>query len=335
MQMTGWKPIPRILCNTLARLPLGHSEDEPTLSSKHSLITGTRIMKRQIKTVVAVATLAWTASSTLTADACDRGGRRVSIGRSRIGTSLSHSPYRRYSPPVYRQPQPVYSQPQPVYSQPQPVYSQSQPVYSQPFQTAPAIGNRVVSTPVAGTRPATGTNLAVPTGRQVSAPPARPVSNPQNRGQVQQSNRPANTPAPTQRKAGGNGNPEASALQLLASITDSGDSDKADESNTQIPEFSASASSETSPHVGTWKVSLPGSQSVQLVLKGDSSFAWTATKNGKSSSFQGQYRLEEGRLTLVRSSDLQKMAGSWTGQGTGFTFKLDGATTAGLNFSRG
>ena len=44
--------------------------------------------------------------------------------------------------------------------------------------------------------------------------------------------------------------------------------------------------------------------------------------------------MEEGRLTLVRSSDLQQMEGSWTGQGSSFTFKLDGAATAGLNFSR-
>jgi hypothetical protein len=29
------------------------------------------------------------------------------------------------------------------------------------------------------------------------------------------------------------------------------------------------------------------------------------------------------------------MAGSWSGDGDQFTFKLDGATTGGLNFKRG
>ncbi len=102
----------------------------------------------------------------------------------------------------------------------------------------------------------------------------------------------------------------------------------------QIPDF-APADSNTDPaHVGTWTVNLPGNQSVQLVLNGDSSFTWTATKNGNSSNFQGQYRLESDRLTLVRSNDLKQMSGSWTVSGEGFTFKLDGATTGGLSFNR-
>ncbi len=81
-------------------------------------------------------------------------------------------------------------------------------------------------------------------------------------------------------------------------------------------------------------MSLPGNQSVELTLNSDSSFIWTASKDGKSNSFQGQFRLEGNRLTLVRSNDLQQMTGNWSGADNQFTFKLDGATTGGLAFQR-
>ena len=73
-------------------------------------------MKRRIKTLVAVTTLAFTASASIHAEACDRGGRRISLSRGRIGASFS--PFNRYSPPTYAQPQVVYRQPQVVYQQP-------------------------------------------------------------------------------------------------------------------------------------------------------------------------------------------------------------------------
>ena len=71
-----------------------------------------------------------------------------------------------------------------------------------------------------------------------------------------------------------------------------------------------------------------------MKLNSDGNFTWTATKDGKSSNFQGQFRLESGQLTLVRSSDLQQMTGSWAGAENQFTFKLDGATSGGLAFQR-
>ena len=81
-------------------------------------------------------------------------------------------------------------------------------------------------------------------------------------------------------------------------------------------------------------MNLPGNQSVELSLNENGTFRWTATKQGKSSAFEGQYRLETGRLTLVRSTDLQQMAGSWTANGEKFTFKLDGTKAGGLAFAR-
>ncbi|MEM9586926.1 MAG: hypothetical protein AAGA03_06560 [Planctomycetota bacterium] len=120
---------------------------------------------------------------------------------------------------------------------------------------------------------------------------------------------------------------EASALQMLASLNDSA-------APPTIPEFSAATDSNAMPHVGTWTVNLPGNQSVTLQLDASGRFSWTATKAGQSSTFQGQYRLEQGKLTLVRDNDLQQMKGSWTGQGSSFTFTLDGTNNGGLCFQR-
>tara|TARA_R110002073_G_scaffold65408_8_gene163350 strand:+ start:363 stop:728 length:366 start_codon:yes stop_codon:yes gene_type:complete len=120
---------------------------------------------------------------------------------------------------------------------------------------------------------------------------------------------------------------------MLASINNV-ESSPAEETQPQMPEFTAASSTTAGAHVGNWKVNLPGNQSVELVLADDGKFSWTATKEGKSNSFSGQYRLENGQLTLVRSNDLQQMSGQWTGSEGNFTFKLDGATNGGLNFQR-
>lgn len=131
------------------------------------------------------------------------------------------------------------------------------------------------------------------------------------------------------------GSSELSALQMLSTLN--GNDVPLPENNAEaveVPEFTAAATQSTGGHVGNWSVALPGNQAISLMLNNDNTFNWTATKEGKSSSFQGQYRLEGERLTLVRSNDLQQMVGNWTGDGTNFTFKLDGATTSGLAFSR-
>jgi hypothetical protein len=138
---------------------------------------------------------------------------------------------------------------------------------------------------------------------------------------------------------------ELSALQMLASLNGEATgpamaAEVSPEAAVEAPAFSAQAVQANSAmptnmvHVGTWRVGLPGNQNITLALNPDNSFQWNAIKDGKSSSFQGQYRMEGGRLTLVRSNDLQQMAGSWNGEGTNFTFKLDGATTSGLAFVR-
>ena len=101
-----------------------------------------------------------------------------------------------------------------------------------------------------------------------------------------------------------------------------------------LPQFTAAPAASQPGQSGTWQVALPGNQMIQLVLNDDSSFAWTASKDGKSSSFDGRYILENGRLTLVRSNDLQQMSGSWNQTERGASFKLDGTNSSALEFSR-
>jgi hypothetical protein len=132
---------------------------------------------------------------------------------------------------------------------------------------------------------------------------------------------------------------QQSALQALAAIGKeaapaANQATSNDAPAATIPEFTAASPNATDSHLGAWRVSLPGNQSVELNLDADGKFVWKATKSGSTSQFNGQYRLADGKLTLVRSADLQQMTGSWTAQKTGFTFKLDGSKTGGLNFIR-
>ncbi len=125
-----------------------------------------------------------------------------------------------------------------------------------------------------------------------------------------------------------------SALELLASIESAPQTEVAAQQEFAIPDFTTAAFQSEATHVGLWTVALPGNQSIALTLNSDNSFSWNASKDGQSSTFEGQYRLEDGRLTLVRSNDLQQMSGSWSDEGTNSVFKLDGATNSGLSFAR-
>ncbi|QDT09324.1 hypothetical protein [Planctomycetes bacterium K23_9] len=269
-----------------------------------------------------------------------------------------------YSQPSYAQPQysqPVYSQSvhsQSVYvqpTQPQTIYSQpasSQVTYQQPStpsisaqavpqpttqstvpqRSMPVVSQTTNQQPSATSSLRTQTMASTITGQTNSVNPAN-VATPATSPAAQ----PATTQTPAQKSAPTTA--QQSALQALASISKAGGeaTKVTPETTTTIPQFTAATATlpnTTAGHVGTWRVSLPGSQSVELNLASDGTFTWTATKNGKSSKFDGEYRLAQGRLTLVRSADLQQMVGDWTANDSGFAFKLDGTKTGGLNFKR-
>ena len=88
---------------------------------------------------------------------------------------------------------------------------------------------------------------------------------------------------------------------------------------------------------GTWTASLSNGARVQLLLQADGNFNWTAVnKDGQSSSFQGTYSLDNGSLSLNRSTDGQKLSGSLTNSSANsFSFKLADAQSSSLDFVRG
>jgi len=137
---------------------------------------------------------------------------------------------------------------------------------------------------------------------------------------------------------------ESSALAALAALA--GETASGESAAPQTPSDAAvapaaeapaanDAASSSSRHVGTWRATLPANVVIELQLGDGGSFTWNVQKDGKTTSFAGQYRVTDGRLTLVRSNDLQKMAGNWTPSDNGFTFRLDGANNGGLDFRRG
>lgn len=265
-------------------------------------------MKRRIKQLFfAAASIAVSVSCTVPATAC--GGRG---GRSFVSVSRGHYPVAR----------------QPVYIAPQ------RPICNEPPAIAP-----VVAPPINGVAPVHG---------QIGMPVPGGVP---NAGQIGQSSATVSTPTKLQSPSPAPAaqpstvsasNAETSALQMLVSMS-GGQSSQSNaaapqtpsiQTNAQGAQVSASQQQPAADHVGRWTAALPGNQSVQLQLNADGSFVWTANRAGKSSMFQGQFRLAGGQLTLVRSNDLQKMAGSWTGAANQFTFKLDGATSSGIAFKR-
>jgi len=136
--------------------------------------------------------------------------------------------------------------------------------------------------------------------------------------------------------------PEQSALQRLASLAeDTAPVNRSRSEPTEVPQFAPAATQDTlatppaPPHLGIWQANLANQASVQLRLGDDGQFQWSATQQGKVSTFHGEYRLQEGRLMLVRSGDRQQLEGNWSGDAqNGFRFQLDGAQDAGLEFRR-
>ncbi len=271
-------------------------------------------MKRQFKKIIIVAaSLATVASSVTPAAACGgRGGGYGGFGGGFVRSNVVQrsAVYAPCSQPVYQQPQ-VYKPAPIITPQPTAVINQSRPVQGiarNPQATLPSQAS-----------------IATPAVQQPTTSAVVPAS---NRLTSAASNNAVKTPV-----ADSTISAETSALKMLQALG-STPQPTTSSAATTIPEFTAAAKKTAEAHVGTWKVNLPNSQSVELVLQADGKFIWTAVGKGNQKTFGGQYRMDDGRLTLVRSSDLQQMSGSWTGSENQFTFKLDGANNGGLSFQR-
>ena len=218
-------------------------------------------------------------------------------GRGRIGITISRSPARHYVRPVSRNSQPAY----PSALRPRPLPDRA--------SVAAQAGQPAVVVP---TNPSPQTSFAV-------ASPQSPTSTVTANAQISGDSQPAEDVAQT-------------ALQLLGSMSQREVSQAtSDSSEQQIPQFAPSVSQS---HIGVWKVDISDNQSVKLTLNADDTFVWTATKQGKASTFNGEYRLKDGLLKLVRKGDLQQMSGTWKGKDSQFIFQLQGSSTAGLGFTR-
>ncbi|MCC9644190.1 hypothetical protein LOC71_18060 [Rhodopirellula sp. JC740] len=322
-------------------------------------------MKIQAKKwILAASVISTVAGSTIEAEACG-GARRGGISRvvSQLHSSRSANRYRtpspRYSTHQYSQPH-HYAQPAPTYRSapvgvpatsiaPQTVQGQfapqavSQPVAQPQTFAAQTPQQRVAQPQVSASQPVAAQSQQVATQRQAAPQQAvsqQPVSQPVA-AQPAATQAAANQPAATNPAASA----KDSALAMLASINQrtaqpaQATPVAQTPANTQIPSFGSATSASSvqpaaQPHVGSWSVTLPGNQSVALKLNSDGSFVWAASKDGSTSQFSGQYVLNNGSLTLVRSNDLQKMVGTWTATQSGFVFQVGGGTNGGLNFTR-
>ncbi len=278
-------------------------------------------MTKNVKRFMIASVIACSTMQTVPASACggrggsgNRGGISIGFGGGGMQAVLHSSVPAR---PVYH---PVVVS-QPTYAP----HTYAQPAYSQPHDSQPIQASSI--------------NLTIPQSQQVPTQqvPTQQVSTQQVSTTavptaVGASPTVSETPAQTSSVAN---QPIPSALQMLASLAlePALEADTASDA-VSIPEFTTAKPAMTNANIGTWKVSLPGNQSVELNLNEIGQFTWTATKSGAASTFTGTYQLENGQLTLVRANDNQQMRGTWTPSENGFTFKLDGATTGGLTFAR-
>ena len=239
---------------------------------------------------------------------CGAGGYRPPV---RVHSYRAPQVY--HAPQVYRAPQ-TYRAPQ-VYHAPV-----NRQIAQQPVQTIPTINVAAPRPAVVAPSQASPVRLAPTQQLTVPTQPPVPDTTPPSTVPVAAPSQPL---APSAQQ-------EASALALLMGEPTS----QTQTPQTQTISTSTSSTPSTPSHLGTWRATTRGQATVTLTLNSDSSFNWVANNQGKSSQFSGTFTLSEGKLTLARSSDNQKLTGDFAFAGSGFNFKLAGAKDNGLNFAR-
>lgn len=291
-------------------------------------------MKRFTKTLtLALAGLGSISTLALDAEACGPRGRSGGhYGGQRV---------------VYVQPRPVCYQPKPVVRHPQyppmnvqvhgqQVYGQQvvgQQVQGQPVQAQqPVVAAKPVAT--VGGVSSVGTSAVNALGGQPVQ--TQQVSTRQVQGQPVQTGAVAQQGVATQAPAAGAAQPQAAApMSAQQSALDAlGGLGGAEQAQPAGQPVAASASPAVLP-VGQFVATMSGGTTVRLSVGADGAFTWTATANGKDSTFQGTFSIQNGSFTLARSNDNQKLEGGFTPTADGFSLKLSGQTDAGLNFVRG
>lgn len=238
-----------------------------------------------------------------------------------------------YAQPQYRPAPHTHPQPQPQFAQPSIPPQQMFPNGSAPSQTIhgqlPQGQSFPQGQPLPQQQVATAPQGAqqVPAGapqQQAQQPIAQQAASQRPQTAPIQAT-PAQTPA-TQTPAAADAS--MTALQILAGMS-------APQASSAETASLPPAQPQADPRTGAWVAKLGNGASIRLDLRADGSFLWTATQNGKTSSFEGSYAIAGDSMTLSRSSDNQKLAGKLTDGASGFNFKLDGANDSGLDFVRG
>lgn len=270
-------------------------------------------MKRTAKKIFVAATIAAVSiQSVPVASACGGRGGRSSYAPVYGGYSRAAANYRTTlpsTPPIHNA---------------QPTYN---PYYGQSVQTQPASS----PTTVAAVQPRPRAQVAMQTSTSFQAGNQQASSSAVTEQAA--ASQPASTP-----------DAESSALAALASLAASKPADttkaaapQTAASQASVPQFTSASTTSSEADgapIGNFRAQLPSNITIELSLNSGNSFSWIVRNNGKTTQFSGQYRISEGRLTLVRSNDLQQMAGKMTGGANGFTFQLDGANNAGLEFKK-
>lgn len=297
-------------------------------------------MKRSSKKfLLFAATLASSLNSLATLEAGCHGssGRRVYSSHNYVSRPVYSQP--RYSHEVISHPQPVY-----VHTQPEVVYESSPypttPVSSSPFgvqvqQSAPIGATQVslaqqvqLSQNVLSQQSLPQQSLPQQSGLQAIVPQqlgnagvsANIAGSPPSVTQEAFSTTPADTTSGA----------ELSALQALGGFA------PPQAEKTAVAPQAQTVPAAAPAYVGTWTASMSNGARVQLTLNADGSFSWLAINNaGNASTFQGSYQFDGTTLTLNRSNDNQKLAGTLTFTDAGaFNFKLSDAQAGSLQFTR-
>ena len=268
-------------------------------------------MQRTAKKIIAAAAIAAVSiQSVPVASACGGRGGRVSYAPVYGGYARAASNYRTTlpaTPPLYN----------------------TRTVYNHSVQSAPVA--RPAST-VAAVQPRPRDQVAIQTAASTGQTVvAKPLAQPAATNPV--AAQPAATKAAVTQAAAAQ-DAESSALAALASLAVAPQPVAAQPAASQPASAPVAASNTTAPHLGVFTATLPSNVTIELQLNSGNTFAWIVRNNGKTTQFSGQYRIAEDRLILVRSTDLQQMAGKLTTGQNGFTFKLDGSNNGGLDFKR-
>ncbi|MCA9220316.1 MAG: hypothetical protein KDA71_08300 [Planctomycetales bacterium] len=300
----------------------------------------TRLTKTMLAAALGLATVGGIAAES---QACPRGGRSGGYsGGYRPGYS---QPVQHYSYPTYQQSYPVQTI-HPQFAQPSqlPAVIQKSAQVQRISASANVGGNATIIRSGAAANAQFATNAQVTVNRPVgnvtgSVPQGngvpqgnRPIANPANGGAAPVNNAAStNGSSPAAAPSQTNGSAQLTALQVLAGLA--APEPQVSPSPAVQPTQPATVAPAQPAHVGQWLASLPNDVTVQLTLRADDTFTWTANANGKSSEFSGNYTIDGESLSLTRDTDGQRLAGSITmNPNGGFNFKLDGAKDNGLDF---